>query len=93
MAASRYLWQPKPEISDIIKEASGKGNAEPMARITDDIENFKQMLNWLLAAYSRKEVIGIMLDCGFERNVVVSYGFTQEEVITVVNERNPDYES
>lgn len=89
--ATRYLWQPKEHVSAVIEKATNSSNKDLMARITDDISNFKQMLNWLLAAYSRKEVISIMIDCGFERNIIVSYGFSQDEVIAVINEKNPDY--
>lgn len=89
--ATRYLWQPKEPVSAVIEKATNSSNKDLMARITDDISNFKQMLNWLLAAYSRKEVISIMIDCGFERNIIVSYGFSQDEVIAVINEKNPDY--
>ena len=91
--ATRYLWQPKDPINTVIEKATNDTNKDLMVRITDGITNFRQMLSWMLAAYSRKEVISIMVDCGFERNIIVSYGFSQDEVIAVINEKNPDYGS
>lgn len=90
--AKKYLWTHKEPIADIIAGIKGQLNDETYERISGDMTHFCNLLEWLRQAYTEKEIIAIMLNAGFERNVVKSYGFSGEDIMSVIEEAETDEE-
>lgn len=91
--AKKYLWTHKEPITDVIAGTKGQLNNETYERINGDMTHFCNMLKWLRQAYTEKEIIAIMLNAGFERNVIKSYGFSGEDIMSVIEESEADEEN
>lgn len=81
---NRYLWVPRKSVQATIQEATAID--EIIDLMVENDNNFIRLLKWLRQAYTEQEVIKILLDCEYDRNILPNYGFQKADIITVLNE-------
>ena len=91
---NKYLWVPRKNVQATIQEATAMN--EIIDLMVENDNNFVRLLKWLRQAYTEQEVIKILLDCEYDRNMLPNYGFQKTDIIAVLDEyeaANEDYET
>lgn len=91
---NRYLWVSRKNVQATIQEATTMD--EIIDLMVENDNNFVRLLKWLRQAYTEQEVIKILLDCEYDRNMLPNYDFQKTDIIAVLDEyeaADEDYET